>query len=472
MSFPFRRKSEPWRDYDPEGQRILGFVPGTFEPVFAPPGHCSVFGANGAGKSTRVAMPAIFSYASTALTQPVLVVDVKDGELAAQVGPMLNAMGIPVAVIDDFDVREELSEFRVSVNPFGAMVDAYVNDARDLIFGIETITETLVPEPANDERNAYFRAWPRKIVAFAAGYLLKRKPALCTPGAVAALLNDQDMLISFAEIEVEEGEPLLKGQAQAILAMRGHEHWGQHLEAAERALRLFAPGTRLHEAGAEAAFSHADLIRRGGFIFLVGPQRFMERCGSYMGTHLMSFVDALYAGAGSLKIIADEWTNFPAKALITRATTLRAYGGELSMISQSPSEVIRKFGEQEAQTAEDNSITKQWLGFSNFKEAEKVSRAMGDEFALSTALGSDNGGFKTNTNLSLSKQRQMTPAELMAMPKEQCLIHIKGFGFTVLDTASQQHIDPYASLLADNPLEGGRLTPDPKIIFKTPGGSS
>ncbi|GFE50527.1 hypothetical protein So717_22800 [Roseobacter cerasinus] len=195
----------------------------------------------------------------------------------------------------------------------------------------------------------------------------------------------------------------------------------------------------------------------------------MERSGTYMGTHLMSFVDALYAGAGSLKIIADEWTNFPAaKELITRSTTLRAYGGELLMIAQSPSEVIRKFGEQEAQTAEDNSITKQWLGFSNFREARKVSEAMGDEHAVASALGSDNGGFKSNTNLSLIKQRHMTPAELMAMPKEQCLVHIKGIGFMVLNTVSQENIAPYCDLIAENPLEGGRLAPDSKMTLVTP----
>ncbi|MGC3939943.1 type IV secretory system conjugative DNA transfer family protein [Roseobacter sp. EG26] len=465
-------KTKDLGEIDPQGRRLLGVIPETNEPVWAPPGHASVFGANGAGKSTRVAVPAIFSYASTARERPVLVCDVKDGELAAQCTPMLHAMGIPVAVIDDFGTRPELSEFRVSLNPFGAMVSAYDSDPRDLAFASETIMETLIPEPPNDERNAYFRAWPRKMIDFACGYLLKRGSERCTPGAVAEIIADQDVLITFAEIEPEEGTPHLKSQAKAILAMQGHEHFGQHLESAQRALRLFAPGTRLNEVGAEADCSHADLIRRGGFIFLIGPQRFMERCGTYMGTNLMSFVDALYAGAGSLRILADEWTNFPAKALITRSTTLRAYGGELIMISQSPSEVVRKFGEHEAQTAEDNSITKQWLGFSNFKEAEKISKAIGEEHAVASALGSDNGGFKTNTNLSLIKQRHMTPADLMAMPKEQCLVHIKGIGFMVLNTVSQENIEPYCNLIADNPLEGGRLTPNPIIKLAVPGVAS
>lgn len=455
-------------EIDPQGRRLLGFIPGTNEAVWAERGHGSAFGANGAGKSTRISMVAIFSYISSARERPVMVCDVKEGELVAQCADMLERMGIPVSIIDDMNVRPELARFRVELNPFGAIVAAYNSDPRDVIFAIETITNALIPEPTNDQKNRYWRAWARLLLEFAVRCLLKRPTAPCTPGAAASILADFEMLVSYAEIEAEEGDAFLMSLAKSIMGMRDHEHMPQHLEAAQDALRLFAPGTRLHEVGRDAELSHADLIRRGGFIFLVGSQRYMERLGSYVGMHLLSFTDALYTGAGSLKIIADEWTNFPAKELIARSTTLRAYGGSLLMISQSPSEVIRKFGRQEAETAEDNSLTKQWLGFSNFSEAEKVSRAMGDEHAVASALGSDNGGFKTNTNLSLIKQRHMTPAELMAMPKEQCLVHIKGVGFLILDTVSQANVAPFCDLVADNPLEGGRLPSDPKIRLKTP----
>ena len=138
------------------------------------------------------------------------------------------------------------------------------------------------------------------------------------------------------------------------------------------------------------------------------------------------------------------------------------------MISQSPSEVIRKFGEYEAQTAEDNSITKQWLGFSNFREAEKISKAMGEEHAVASGLSGDSDGLKSQSSLSLIKQPHLTPAQLMAMPKEHCLVHIKGVGFLVLNTVSQENIAPYCDLLTENPLEGGRLPPDPKITLAVP----
>jgi type IV secretion system protein VirD4 len=56
-------------------------------------------------------------------------------------------------------------------------------------------------------------------------------------------------------------------------------------------------------------------------------------------------------------------------------------------------------------------------------------------------------------------------------PNEQ-MIHVKGLGFFLAQKLSQQHIMPYAGLLATNPLEGGKLTPDPKITLRFPKGDA
>lgn len=261
---------------------------------------------------------------------------------------------------------------------------------------------------------------------------------------------------------------MLRQQAKAILEMEGHEHWPQYLEEAQRALRLFSPGTRLHEAGENAALTHADLIRDGYVIFLVGTQRRQSRLSAYMALHVLALCDAAYSEAGPLRIVADEFTNNPLKSLTEMLTTLRAYGPtEVHMISQSRSEVIRRFGEQECRTIEGNSITTQWLSFS-FEEAERVSRAMGDQHAVASGLSGDAGGLRSQTSLSLIKQRWMSPAELMAMPPDQALCHVKGVGFFLVRTIAQNEIAPYCDLLAPSPLEGGRLPPDPKIRFVTP----
>ncbi|OIQ26171.1 MAG: hypothetical protein BM562_16655 [Alphaproteobacteria bacterium MedPE-SWcel] len=369
------------------------------------------------------------------------------------------------------DVCPELAAYRISLNPFGSTVAAYRRDPRDTVFATETLTAALIPEPPDgDEKNRYFREWPRKLIAFGIECLLKRNPDLVTPGAVCTLLSDPDILHSIADSEVDEDDGALAESAKAILKMEGHEHWPQHLEEAQRSLRLFAKGRRLHEAGAEAAYSHFDLIRDKYIVFVIGPMAHMERLGSYYAMTMLGFFDALYAGAGPLLVLADEFTNCPLKSTLTHGlTTLRSFGGAVQMFAQSRSEIERKFGRLETQTIEDNCVVKRWLGFSSFDEAERVSKAMGEQHAVASSLGSDGDGMKTNTNLSLIKQRWMSPAELMAMPRGQQLVHIKGLGFFVTPTVAQNQVAPCCDLLAPNPMEGGKLPSDPKITLTTPG---
>lgn len=452
---------------DPKGRRIIGLTLETGEPIFAPNGHSILLSANGGGKTTRGAMPWLYSLAASELKKAILVFDSKDGELAAQSATMLHQMGRKVAVIDDLRVRPELEQFRINLNAFGAAAAAYRHDPRDTVFATETITHALIEEPKDDAKNKYFRAWPRNLIEFPLGVMLKRDPESATPGAASVILGDPDMLTSFARIEVEESEGILRSQAQAIQKMTGHEHWPQHLEEAQRALRLFSAGTRLHEAGRGSTSSHSELIRSGAIIFLVGPQRYMARLGGYYALHILAFCDALYSGAGALRIIGDEFTNTPLKSLIEAQTTLRAYGGENHLIAQSRSEIIRRFGEQETRTLEENAIVKQWFGFSSFEEAERVSKSMGEQHAVASNLSGETGGITSQESLSLIKQRWLSPAELMAIPAGQQLVHIKGIGFFLAATLSQNEIAPYCNLVADNPLEGARLPPDPKITLAT-----
>lgn len=454
---------------DPAGRRLIGVSLESGEPIFAPKGHSLSLASNGAGKTTRGAMPWLFSLLSSKSRDAILCVDSKNGEMCIQVAPMLAKMGRKVAVIDDLGVWPELSPFRKVLNPFGAVVEAFKRDPRDVGFVAETIMHALIQDPSGGpDKNQHFRQVPRDFDEFALNVLLARNPAVATPGGVSAILNDPDMFRSLAEIEAEEGGPAIQAMARNVIEMKGTENFGQHLSEARRSLRLFGPGGRLHEVGRNAELSHADLIREGYVIFLIGPQAYMNRLNVYYALHILAFCDALYQGVGALRAICDEFSNTPLKSLVESLTTLRAFGGEIHMIAQSRSEIIRKFGEQETRTIEENSIVKQWFGFSSFEEAERVSKAIGDVHAVASGMSGDTGGGKSQTSLSLIKQRSLSPAELMAMPPERQLIHIKGVGFILAGTISQNQIAPYCDLIAENPLEGGRLPSDPKITLTTP----
>lgn len=459
----------------PEGRRLIGFTLEGDHPIFAPPGHSLLLSANGGGKTRRGAMVWLYSFLSSPRTHATLIVDGKNGEMAIQGAKMAAEMGHKVAVIDDMGVWPELEPYRVSLNAFGAAVSTYKRDPLDLIFTTETINNALIPEPPEGrDKNTHFRDVPRDLfLTFAQQLLLKRNPDATTPGASAAILNDPDMLRSLAEMEASDNEPGLGNLARNLLQMEGHEHWPQHLMEAQRSLKLFAPGTRLHEAGLNAELTHEDLIREGYVIFLVGPQAYMNRLGNYYALHILAFCTALYNGAGGLRAICDEFTNTPLKSLVESLTTVRAFGpSEIHMIAQSRSEIIRRFGEQETETIEENSVVKLWFGFSSFAEAKRVSDSIGEQHAVATSLSGETGGLNTNTSLSLIKQKHYSPADLMAMPSHQALAHIKGVGFFVFRTIGQENVAPYCHLVGENRLEGGRLPPDPKITLTTLGALS
>jgi len=452
---------------DPQGQRLLGLTVDTKQPIWAPKGHSMLLSAAGGGKTTSGAMPWLYSLISSSQRKSVLVMDSKDGELAAQSAQMIADMGLPVAVIDDMGVLPKEFPHRVSLNAVGAVTSTYKNAPEDLVFANELVTHSLIEEPEKDQRNRYWRSWPRILIEFAVYVLLKRNVALATPGGVWSLLSNPQMLHKFAAIEASEGDGMLQTLARNVLGMVDHEHWPQHLEAAQEALRIFAVGSRLHQAGAGSTTTHYDLIKKGTIIFLVGPQAYMNRLGPYYALHIMCLTHALYQGAGPLTFINDEFSNAPLRPFVEALTTLRSYGGEAHNIAQSRSEIERKLGKLEMQTLEENSIVKQWFGFSGFNEAKLVSEMMGEQHALSSTLGADTESLRLQTNLSLIEQRWMSPAELMAMGDHLQLIHVKGLGFFVALKIGMQNIEPYCHFVAPNPQEGGTLAPNPLIRLTT-----
>lgn len=311
MSWPFakaiaRARRAVGGPLAPDGQRLLGLTLEGNEPIWAPKGHSLLLAAAGGGKTTSGAMPWLYSYAASTSPMALLVLDSKNGEIALQTADMLADMGHKVAVVDDLNTWPECRH-RIALNPFNAAVSIFASSPDELIYALDKITHALIEEPPDgDAKNKYWRAWPRLMIEWVIIVLLARNPRLATPGGVATFLGDPDMTKTFAMAEAEEGDTPRRALARNILGMIGHEHWFQHLEAAQNALRQFRPGTRLHEAGRGATLSHADLIRDGYFVFLAGPQAYVQDLGPYYALHLMGFLQAIYGGAGKLRIIGEE----------------------------------------------------------------------------------------------------------------------------------------------------------------------
>lgn len=448
------------------GRRLLG-IGFDGRPIWAPkPSHSLLLAAAGSGKTTCGAMPWLLSLLADS-SRTLVISDGKDGEIAAQAAPACHAYGRKVVILDDFAVLGRDNPYGASLSPFGAVVAAHKAGNGELVFASESANHALIPEPPNDARNQYWRDEPRSDIEFGQRTLLRRDPNLATPGGVWALLADPTTFVRAAEVEAEEGDPTLSALARHILDAREHnpEHFGQHRAAALKALRIYSADSPLHRCGVDADATHQGLLQDRAVIFLVGPQRHMERLGAHYALHLQSFLAALLGGtAGPVDFILDEFTNAPLGALVSALTTMRGYGGSCHMIAQSRSEIQRKYGDKETATIEENATVKQWFGFSSFEEAERVSRAMGEARYLQHSLGYSSSHLDLSGNLSTTKDRLVTAEQLMRLPPDEQIIHVKDLGFIHCRKLGQHQIAPFChGGLAPNPLEGSQRPADPKV---------
>ena len=257
----------------------------------------------------------------------------------------------------------------------------------------------------------------------------------------------------------------MRAAARTILEMREHnpEHYTQHLQAALAALKIFGKGP-LKEAGRHPTLTCKELIEDGWIVCVINPARFTDRLGAYYALIFQSILNAKIGGAkGRLDLIIDEVCNAPMRDAIARVTIQRAYGIRSRFIAQSRQDLVRRYGERETAILEENCTTKQWLKFSNFEEAERVSRAMGDRTSVSGNLSVDSERSNIGGSFSTGKERHFTADELMRLPPDEQILHIAGVGFIHCRKIRQNQIAPYCYDLGDNPLEGRRLTPEPKV---------
>ncbi|MEX0956372.1 MAG: TraM recognition domain-containing protein [Rhizobiaceae bacterium] len=463
------RRHKPGSASVPVGRRILGL---TFDgrPICEPAnaGSSLTFAAAGGGKTTCVSLPAVECLLSDT-TRALFINDVKDGEIAAQIGAMCQKYGRRFGVVDEAGTLGPSCPWRIELNPFGAAVEAFFNESSDLPFIIENIVHALIDEPKDDAKNFYWREEPRQYQEFGINALLDQSPRHCYPGGLHALMADPRTWNRAVEEAAEGIYAGLAASARQLLSMRANnpEHYAQHLRAALTALKIFGSGP-LAGAGRSPTHTHAQLIDEHWIVCFVNEARYAERQGAYYALHFLALMNAQLTGnAGRADYILDEFCNAPLRDALNRVTIQRAFGARTHFIAQSRQDVVRKYGEKETALLEENCTVKQWLKFSNFEEAERVSKAMGEALNVNRGLGLSSDKTSFTGNYSIGRDRVFSADELMRLPANEQILHLPEVGFVHCLKFRQNQAVPYCYDLADNPVEGGRLAPDPIVVLRT-----
>lgn len=454
-----------------EPKRVIGRIIEDGSPVFEPNSTASwvIYGGAGSGKSTCVSVPAIQSMLGD-FERALIINDVKSGEIAHQIASMCIRAGRKFAVIDDSYVLGKGYTYRIIVNPFGNLVLAYERSSPDLLSEIETACLTILAEPDGGlDRNFFFRQVPREFMFFGILALLKRSKRNATPGGLAALMGDPEVLATVIDIEAEadenEADAIIRNRARQLRELRENDEteYSKHYLGAMSALRSFAVGSPIHEAGRDATLSHEDLLKENYIVCLVQNQKNAARLGIYYGLHFNAFLSAqLSDTCGKTDIILDEAANTPVKDLIEKVTVFRAFKLRVLYIAQSRADLQRQYSDKLITTLEDN-CNLQWLQFGNYEEAERVSKAIGEIDNVKVNLNAGSSNMDFTSTIDTNRERLFTSDDLMNLNRYEQILHVAGVGFIHCFKIRQNEIGDSAYYLTDNPLEGGRLTPDIKV---------
>lgn len=427
-----------------------------------------VIGPSGTAKTTSVVMPtvqALFAYPDITVKTD----DPKDGEAFGQLAPVAEKYDRKFGAIDDLGEYGLDNPKRLRLNPFGAIVATAKHAPQELFFTIQTATHNIVPEVNDGGRNFYFRESPRQEIHLGILALAELKPYLLTPGHLYETMSDPYCWQQVRENAADDGSPALQARARLSLEMQENEPEGyyRHLRAALTPLQIYEPGSVLNSAGANADITHEELCRDGWIVCHVLPQRHAKRAGIHFALHQQGFMEAQLSGRGGRLInIIDEMCNSPQKDAVERITIQRSYGMSTLYIAQTLADIEKQYGKHELAILMDNCPVKQFLGFSNYEDAEKVSRAMGEEVSISPSLGINPERLEISGNLSTGKQRVMTATELMNLDPAYQVLHLRGYGWLICRKLRQNNIAPTCHDLGPNPLEGNRiLPPDPKVTL-------
>lgn len=452
-----------------EPRRVIGRMIEDGSAIFEPDTTTSwvVYGGAGSGKTTCVTLPALQSLLGD-FERTIIINDIKSGEAAYQAIDMCVKAGRKVCLIDDGFVMGKDNPYRKRVNPFGNLVQGYLDKSNDLANEIKTACLTILSEPDGGlDRNFYFREVPRKMMVFGIMALLRRNLKLATPGGLAALIGDPEVFATIVDIEAEEGDEDIRGKARQIRNLRESDpaEYMKHYLASVSALDHFDVGSPLHEAGRDQEISQKELLQGNYIVFLIQNQKSAPRMGVYYGLHFNAFLSTQLGGdCGRTDIIFDEAANTPAKELFEKVTLFRSAGLRVIYIAQSKADLQRQNSKELIATLEDNCNIL-WLQFGNYDEAELVSKSIGEIDNVQVNVSASSSNLDFNSTINTGRERMFAADYLMNLPREYQMMRVLGVGYILCLKIRQNEIGDSAYYLSDNPQEGGRLVPDIKVVL-------
>lgn len=470
--------------HDPASGNFLGLCQGK-HPVFVPPRtpFCVIEAPPGAGKTSFLVISSILHQAR--LGKSLFIPDVKT-ELAPMLVPVLKAMGLETWCINPTHAYADLCP-DAEINLYQSVLDACHDPGafrRDTIKLALDLANLHLPEPkGGEDRNAFFRNGSRRCLGLGILSQALLDPARCTPGDVFALLNDPRAFrkrLVFLRYEIARQFPedgiaaFLATEAANMLDKFEHneEHAASFLEGATQPLIAFNQGGRMAGYGRTASVNIAVMRRRQVIVFVMAPlanTRDFAPVVSLLNHSLMEAAKRHPAGH-PVHIVGEEFLNYRFADIASDMETMRGLRLSMDIYIQSFDGLVRKFGRETAAAIEAYADVKVYLGLNGFERARHVSNML----AEATIRGRDYSTQADARDIGVSNRemgrRLMTADEILAMPRDQAWVFVRGLRPLRLTMVDYGRITPWRDEVGPNPLEGPALRGKPLFAIRYPTG--
>lgn len=450
-------------------------------PVFLRAPFTLVEMSPGGGKTIYYVIGSILHLAK--LGRSLFISDVK-AEVAPMLVEALRSLGFEVWCINPAKVHAAICGGE-EINLYQPVIDAVQagdDFRRDAIKLTIDIAEIHLPEnKQGDDRNIFFRNGSRRCLIVLTLSFAVLEPDRCTPADVFAILNDPDRFrerLLFLNYEIDKIMPydgiatFLKTEAGSLLARErdSAEHFGSFVEGASQTLLSFAQGGRLAGYGRGARARMSDLRDRQIICFVIAP---LDQARNFMP--VVSLLNMALLEAAKRKpsghpvhIVGEEFLNYRFNDIVADMETLRGLKVGADIYIQSYQGLEGKFGREAASSIEAYCDVRVYAALNSYDRARHVSQMLANFTAGKEAPSYGIEADKVNISHSETGRPLMSPDEILAMPRNEALVFVRGIRPMRLTMAHYGEIDPWRDLVADNPLEGNRLRGDAKFGIAYP----
>lgn len=432
----------------------------------------------GGGKTSAFVINSILHRAM--LGYSVVVPDVKT-EIAVMLVRALRRLGFEVWCINPAGKHVEITGDTV-LNPYQALIDAASGDAeaRKNAFKLGADYSALHIPQAKEEKQPYFTFGARRTALTATVSTAIIDPANCTPTASYALLADPSAFLErcglIMHLRTVDGDnallETLRIEAKNLLyrAKKNEENFASFLEQASQRLISFNPSGHLAHYGREALLNIKEIRERQVIVFIMTPLSHMREFGDFISLLNHNVIAACKAKPAGhpVHIVGEEALNYRFTDLVSDLETMRQLRVTADFYIQSFAGLERAYGKEAAAAIESYADVRVYAGLNSFERAKHVSDMLAEETLCKQDVSHDTAPHDLNIANKEIGRRLMTPDEILAMPRDEGWLFVRGLRPTKIRLTTYAQVLPWSDWVAASPITDTRLWADPIVTVDYP----